>query len=108
MCAGGAACSRGRLRRGRCASSLGRVSQGKCGGKRDEPIKFGMKRKMFSLGRSLAALAGCAAAPLPFARLRTADIAKEKVACYESCLGAVSQPHSKLVRLQVPRCRGVV
>jgi hypothetical protein len=34
MCAGGAACSRGRLRRGRCASSLGRVSEGKGGGKK--------------------------------------------------------------------------
>jgi hypothetical protein len=80
----------------------------KVGGKRNEPIKFGMKRKMFSLGWSLATLAGCTAAPLPFARFRTADIAKEKVACCESCLGAVSQSHSELVGLQVPRCRGVV
>jgi hypothetical protein len=50
---------------------------------RDEPIRLGMKRKMFSWASSLAELAGCTAAPLPlalpFARLRTADIAREKV-----------------------------
>ena len=43
---------------------------------RNEPIKLGMNRKMFSYGWSLAALAGFTAVPLalPFARLRTADI----------------------------------
>jgi hypothetical protein len=42
----------------------------------DGPMRFGMKRKMFSYGCSdAAALFGCVATPLPLARCGTSDIA---------------------------------
>jgi hypothetical protein len=42
------------------------------------PIRLGMKRKMFSRGDCFAASVGRTAAPLPFARLRTAAMVRRR------------------------------
>jgi hypothetical protein len=77
MCVGGGACNRATLRRGRCANSLQGQRILEYVLQSDEPIRLGMKRKMFSCGCSDgAALFGCVATPLPLARFRTSDMAE--------------------------------